>query len=353
MNLQFSYKAESAKTPEVEREINQQVQKLQRRLAAFKPDLVQLHGNISQAPRQGFSVSLTLSLPTGQINSNDTGENPQAALKAGFADLIGQVGKHKALLRSPGRSTIRGKADDATAASIEVLGQMTNTTESKQPIGNTKTQTDVRSYINANLDRLTRFVSGEIQMREANAEFTAESVSADEVIDEVVVTALSEHEKPPHMPVERWLYRLAIQAIRRVASGNAGTDGDIKLEQSVGTQNVSGTDDEFLQYHQPEESSTRGDILADKSAADPESAAINDEFVSQLYVALQGVHADARQAFVLYALEGFTVEEISQITDREAQEVRDEINTARDLVTKRLPSDNDLKEKILQHSKVA
>ena len=121
----------------------------------------------------------------------------------------------------------------------------------------------------------------------------------------------------------------------------------------MGTQNVSGADEEFLQFHQPDDRSTRGDELADSSIGNPESSAMNDEFVGQLYSALQGVDADARQAFVLFTIEGFTVEEIAQITDHLLEKVRGDVSRARDFIAERLPGNNGLKAKILQHSKTA
>jgi RNA polymerase sigma factor (sigma-70 family) len=359
MNLHFSYKSETAKTPEVEREINQQVQKLQRRLAVFKPDLIHLHGTISDGSPRGYAASLNLRLPTGQLNSNDTADTLQSVLKATFSDLVFQVSKHKELLRSQnGRHTLRGKAIHGTAASLErnltEYSPQGYVPDPAQFAGNTKTQTGVRMYIDANLDRLLRFISGEIQMREANDDMREDTVTATEVIDEVVVAALSEEEKPPHMSVERWLYRLAVQAIRRVSDGNNGTDGDIKLEQPAGKQNVTGSDEDVLQFHQYEDrGNTRGDELADGNARNPESGAMNDEFVAQLYLALQGVEADARQAFILFAIEGFTLEEIAQITDRDPKACKALIDKARDFVADRLPSSNGLKKTILRHSKTA
>ena len=63
MNLHFSYKA--AKSADVEHEIQQHVQKLQRRLKVFSPDLVHLHGTVDcgAGPKVGCEVTLNLRLP--------------------------------------------------------------------------------------------------------------------------------------------------------------------------------------------------------------------------------------------------------------------------------------------------
>ncbi|MGZ5234124.1 MAG: sigma factor-like helix-turn-helix DNA-binding protein, partial [Burkholderiales bacterium] len=60
-----------------------------------------------------------------------------------------------------------------------------------------------------------------------------------------------------------------------------------------------------------------------------------------------------REAFILYAIEGFTIEEISATTDRSATDVRKSIETARELVKKDVPTGSVFKEKLLQHTKIA
>src|SRR5438270_6634605 len=98
MNLHFSYK--TAKSPEIEKEIDQNVNKLGRRLQAFRPELVHLHGTLDSGPPESFNVSLNLRLPSGQFSAHNTATSPAAAVKSSFAELLSQVQKHKELLRS-------------------------------------------------------------------------------------------------------------------------------------------------------------------------------------------------------------------------------------------------------------
>ena len=97
MNVHVSYKA--GKTPDVEREFQHQLQKLERRLHVFKPDLVHLHAVVEQENGRSASASLNLRLPSGQMAVQRSGENALAAMKSAFADLISQVTKHKDVLR--------------------------------------------------------------------------------------------------------------------------------------------------------------------------------------------------------------------------------------------------------------
>ena len=75
---------------------------------------------------------------------------------------------------------------------------------------------DVRSYVNANLARLDRFVEREIYFREAQETIAADSVSKEEVIDEAIAAALADHnEKPEKLALEPWLYQQALRALDR------------------------------------------------------------------------------------------------------------------------------------------
>src|SRR5512146_3241313 len=98
MNVHVSYK--SPKTPDLEKEINHNVEKLRRRLQVFRPELIHLHVGIAQnSAREGVSVSVNLRLPSGQMQASGLGTTATAALKSSFDDLLEQLTKHKDLLR--------------------------------------------------------------------------------------------------------------------------------------------------------------------------------------------------------------------------------------------------------------
>jgi hypothetical protein len=66
MNVHVSYKLH--KTPDIEKEIGHQIEKIQKRLQVFRPELVHLKAVIDQnSAREGTLVSLNLRLPSGQL----------------------------------------------------------------------------------------------------------------------------------------------------------------------------------------------------------------------------------------------------------------------------------------------
>ena len=99
MNVHVSYKVH--KTPDIEKEISHQIEKVQKRLQVFRPELVHLKAVIDEnSAREGTLVSLNLRLPSGQLAAQKKAPSATAAIKAAFDELIQQIGRHKELLRS-------------------------------------------------------------------------------------------------------------------------------------------------------------------------------------------------------------------------------------------------------------
>jgi len=173
------------------------------------------------------------------------------------------------------------------------------------------------------------------------------------VIDEVIVSALSQEDgKTQLLSPESWFHRLALQAIRRLIHDNADT-ANISLDAPAGIQNVTGSDENVLQYHQPDDSLPEESIIRDESVRTPEEIMAGDEMVAQLDIVLREVRSNDREAFVLYTLEGFTVDEISRLAGRPVEQVRQSIHDARTHIKEKLPTQNQLRKSLLHHSRVA
>ncbi len=364
MNVHVSYKA--GKTPDIEREFKHQIQKLEPRLQVFKPDLVHLHAVVEPDNDRGISASLNLRLPSGQMAAQRSGENALAATKSAFADLISQVTKHKELLRGhwtrkslrrAGRERLTQMPIPLQAAPARTNGKTHRSVSSdmRAPAGQTDgaAVADVELWLSANLRKLEEFIDQELNFQVESDQIREDQITREEVIDEVIVSALS-HEggKKELLSPESWFHRLALQAIRRLIHDNADT-ANISLDAPAGIQNVTGSDEIVLQYHQPDDSLPEESIIRDESVRTPEEIMAGDEFVAQLDVVLHGVKTSDREAFVLYTLEGFTVDEISRLAGRSAEQVRQSIQTARVHIQQKLPTQNQLRKSLLHHSRVA
>ena len=343
MNVHISYKA--GKTADVERDFSHHIQKLQRRLQLYRPELVHLHAIIDQNfARALTTISLNLRLPSGQLAAQDSGTAPTVALKGVFSELTKQLTKHKELLRGHRRAR-KSKGNGKSQVPFEQTMAAVHA-----PI---VTDTDINSYINANLSRLNTFIERELRYRINSGRLEPESVTVEEVLDEVVVTALGDgEEKPELLSLERWLYRIALQAITQLDERSHEPVSTVPLEQSTRQRNVRASDEPILQYHQPDEAMLREEIIADGRAT-PEEITYSDEMISLVEGALLGARREDREAFILYAVEGFTLDEIAATTDRKDEQVRQSIHAAREHLKKTLHVPDQFKSKILQHSRIA
>ena len=212
MNVHTSYK-NLQKSPDLEREINQQVEKLNKRLRVFRPELVHLRLTVDEtSAREGFTVSADLRLPSGDMAARQSGDTASAAIKTAFDQLIEQITKHKDHLRAqwkwPRRRRVGRTRPQPQVPFEETIAAVQAPTISSQ---------DINGYIDANLDRLFRFVEREIQYRENSGMLQRDQVSPEEVIDEAVANALGDsHERPERVSLEPWLYRLAMRAIDEI-----------------------------------------------------------------------------------------------------------------------------------------
>lgn len=329
MNVHFSYRVH--KSPAVEKDIQHNLDKLQKRLQVFRPELVHLKGMVEEvSPREGTSVSLNLRLPSGQMAVQKKAPTPEAAIKTAFEDLLLQVRKHKDLLRAshkwqrgkrggPERSRVREVPFEQTLAAVAPP---------------TVSADDVRSYVNANLGRLERFVEREIFFREAQQEVPPDTLSREEVIDEAIASALGDAEKPERLALEPWLYRLALKALDEVSRGDESNQNAVSLEVSTRQQNVRASDEPELQFHQPDEAITGEMVIPDARVSNPEQILASDEMLRLIATSLRDLGSGPREVFILHAMEGFTVDEIGGITGLPSDRVLTFISAAREHLRK-------------------
>jgi RNA polymerase sigma factor (sigma-70 family) len=346
MNVHITYKL--PKTPDLEKLINQQIEKLGRYLQVFRPDLVHVKGTISEnSVRQGIGVSLNLRLPSGQMASEKTAPNVSAAVKAAFDDIAEQVKKHKQLLRNhhkwprrrgPGRAVVGTVPFEQTVAAVKPASISSQ---------------DIFDYIDVNFPRLKRSIERELSYREAEGRILPGQLTVEDVVNEAVANALGDHqEKPERMKLEPWIHRLALNAISELAQ-QGGDEGRIPLERSRGKQNVVGSDEALLQFHQPDEKLFEENVIADPAANNPEELAARRELIGLVSNALRDAGRREREAFIFYTIEGFTLEEIADITSQSKEEVRAAIARGREHLQRTLPIQDPLKDRLVEYSKSA
>jgi DNA-directed RNA polymerase specialized sigma24 family protein len=332
MNVHFSYRLH--KNPAVEKDIQHQIEKLQKRLQVFRPELIHLKGMVEEiSAREGVSVSLNLRLPSGQMAVQTSAPSAEAAVKTAFEDLSQQVKKHKDLLRSSHKWQ-RGKRGNSARPGAQVREvPFEQTLAAVFPP--TISSDDVRSYVNVNLSRLERFVEREIYFREEQELIGRDTLTKEEVIDETIASALGDgYEKPERLSLEPWLYRLALQAFDKLSRTDDSDGHAVCLEESARPRNVRASDEPELQFHQPDESITGETVIADARVSTPEQIMASDEMLRLIASSLRDLGSGPREAFILHAIEGFSVDEIAGITGHPSERVLTFISAARDHLRK-------------------
>ena len=342
MNVHISYKLQ--RTPDIDKEMHHWTAKVQKRLQVFRPELIHLKGLVEQnSGREGTTVSLNLRLPSGQMAAQESAPTPAAAVKAVFDDLLGQISRHKELLRSSHRWKGRRGVEGRSSAEVP----FEQTLASIPPL--TATADDVRSYVNANFRRLELFVQRQLFFRESSAQLQPDSLSTEEIMDEAVARALDEEvEKPDRLGLEPWLYRLAIQAMDDLESRLSESESDVHLQGVRRRRNERASDEPHLQFHQPDEAMTTESGIADARASTPEEIAYSDEMITLVQFALRAATPQDREAFILHALEGFSTDEIGAITDRRPDQVLESIRHAREKLRQAFPVNNPFDNKRFQ-----
>lgn len=332
MNVHVSYRLH--KSPAVEKDIQHQIEKLQKRLQVFRPELIHLKGVVEEvSPREGTSVSLNLRLPSGQMAVQTKAPTAASAVKSAFEDLLQQVKKHKEILRSSHKWQ-RGKRGDS-ARPVVPVSQIPFEKTLAAVFPPMVSADDVRSYVNANLARLERFVEREIYFRETHDGVAPDTLTKEEVIDEAIAAALGDGlEKPERLALEPWLYHLALRALDELSRTDESSENAICLEESARRQNVKGSDEPELQFHQPDESFTGATVIPDARVATPEQILASDEMLRLIASALRDLGSGPREVFILYAIEGFSVDEIKGITGLPADRVLSFISAAREHLRK-------------------
>ncbi|HEV2697306.1 MAG TPA: sigma-70 family RNA polymerase sigma factor, partial [Terriglobales bacterium] len=342
--VHISYKLQ--RTPDIDKEMQHWTAKIQKRLQVFRPELVHLKGLVEQnSAREGATVSLNLRLPCGQMAAQESAPNPTSALKAAFDDLFSQITRHKDLLRNSHRWKRRRAVEDRPTPEVP----FEQTIASVPPP--TASAEEIHSYINTNFRRLQLFVERQLSLRENSGQIPADSVSAEEIVDEAVARALDEKiDKPDRIAIEAWFYRLAIQAMDDVEARLAQGESEVNLNGVRPRRNERASDEARMQFHQPDESMTTESGIPDRGTATPEEIAYTDEMFALVQFALEGAAPPDRETFILHALEGFSVSEIAAITDRPREQVQESIGRAREKLRQSFPLDNSLKTRLLQET---
>lgn len=196
-----------------------------------------------------------------------------------------------------------------------------------------------REALQPYLAHLYAFVRHEIAYYESIGLLPEGELSAEEVIDAVIETALNLWDRRPSGSLRPWLLQLALRRLRQyLQAARERPSDEVPLEVLVPQEDWStlNLDTEIWEFYEPDEVVAWEDLLPDASTAPPDEFLAHTEVDEPLGEALQALPPRVREVFVLYALEGLREDEIARLYGWNIHTVKKYLAQARDMLRERL-----------------
>jgi RNA polymerase sigma factor (sigma-70 family) len=307
-------------------EINRQTMRLERKLAVLPQSNANLECSLWRGTDQTAGVGLTLDLGDTRFSEKAVDSSEIAATKKAFDALNHQVESYLNRLRERDfwsrTSGNRGKKESSAAFFAH------------------ETKDEAARAIDRRLNDLYNFVRREIASRQALGDLFAGELTPEEIVDETAATAIERFDsRPADLKFEDWLWQLALDAIRRRAA-------EIKIEREslmrleddgwAASSAARASEDEIYEFYQPDERLRLEDLIADERVPTPEEVVSKRELQRYVNQTLASLPRRWREAFVLYSVEGKTLEETARVLREPVDSVRRSVEMAREYLRERL-----------------
>ena len=186
------------------------------------------------------------------------------------------------------------------------------------------------------LNGVYEFVRRQLAYYEASGDLAAGELTAEDVIDAVLVRAYHEFVKASgERDIGKWLTELAGAHLEReVRRLQAERRRHLPIERDIPevppVEQIKTLGEEILDFYQPDEDLKLEDIFPEYDVATPEDfVAAEEELVQCVNAALAAMPEEQRQAFNLHRRERLTVEELGDVLDKNTAEIEDLLEYAR------------------------
>jgi ribosome-associated translation inhibitor RaiA len=222
--------------------------KLQKHVADFRPDLVDLWGSIMTLPRQqGFAAHMRLHLPTGTLTAEGRGYSRFTAWNDAVNELENRLERHKARLQAPRSGRERRRRDQQRWHEL-----IHETTENGFAVANA---------IQVGYPDLVEFIRTEVRLHEQKKNLPRRTVDPTELADEVAMIVLKgTQRKPADLSFEHWFFKVAYEQVMnavdeaRQARENRHLQGlplDAVLRRPEGPEGLVDEDDLVEEWIKP------------------------------------------------------------------------------------------------------
>jgi DNA-directed RNA polymerase specialized sigma24 family protein/ribosome-associated translation inhibitor RaiA len=170
----------------------------------------------------------------------------------------------------------------------------------------------------------------ELKILELEDAIRPDYISAQELVDEVVVLAYERFSsRPADKNLEHWLNNILYELLRKV---QLEANRYVSLDEAFLKQELdqSSETDWIARLFDNKEKMTLAELIPDQEATNQWEKLEEESRQSHINEVLQSLSGYCRQAYLMHLIEGFTVDEISEIQDRSVDEVTMDINRAKE-----------------------
>ncbi len=292
--------------------IDRQSQKIRKLLQTFSSEVVDLTISLEKLPRGSqYQTGLTLTLPQRTIRVEEIEDNATSSIVRAFSEMLRRVKRFKSQLsreRLWRKEPLRDWTESADLSAREL-----------------------QESIQEHLDKVENYIRRELYHNVLAGIMPPGILEPHALVDDVFLEVTSRaHNRPSDLSVEQWIFQIARQTIKERLRELEERRGDARVEEEASTP--TNWEDEELNFYQPDEILHLEDLLRDGNSANPEEIFEREEVAERLQQSVANLPDSIRESFVLFALEGFTSDEVSMITGKKRDQVLTEVEKAREFL---------------------
>ena len=299
-----------------EKLIDRQCRKIEKMLQTFSADAVDLNVNVVRLSRGSqYQTGLVLSLPQRAIRVEEIEDNATSSIVRAFAELRRRVKRFKSQLsreRLWRRDPLRTWKEAPSPAAREF-----------------------QDSVQDNLEKIENYIRRELYHNVVAGVMPPGLLEPHALLDEVFLeVTTSPGDRPTDLSMEQWMFQVARQRVKERLQSLENHRDDASVQETAKPE--TRWEDELLNFYQPDEMLHIEDLVRDGSVENPEEIMEREEVEERLQQSIARLPESIRESFVLFALEGFTSDEVSMITGKKSDQVLAEVEKAREYLSEGL-----------------